>query len=140
AANASKIDDGAAAVVLASEAAIKRHNLAPIARVVAYAHHAQAPEWFTTAPAFAIEKALARAQLSSTDVGLYEINEAFAVVSLACMQLAHLHACQADHRERLVDLVQTHVVAAQLGARQRLLDRKGGRGREPLGCLRVMRV
>jgi acetyl-CoA C-acetyltransferase len=90
AANASKIDDGAAAVVLASEAAIKRHNLQPLARVVAYAHHAQAPEWFTTAPAFAIEKALARAELSSADVGLYEINEAFAVVSLACMQLAHL--------------------------------------------------
>jgi acetyl-CoA C-acetyltransferase len=90
AANASKIDDGAAAVVLASEAALKRHNLTPLARVVSYAHHAQAPEWFTTAPAFAIEKALARAKLSTADVGLYEINEAFAVVSLACMQLAQL--------------------------------------------------
>jgi acetyl-CoA C-acetyltransferase len=90
AANASKIDDGAAALVLASEAALERHALTPLARVVAYAHHAQAPEWFTTAPAFAIEKALARAKLRSSDVGLYEINEAFAVVSLACMQLARL--------------------------------------------------
>ena len=90
AANASKIDDGAAAVVVASERALREHGLTPLARIVAHGAHAQAPEWFTTAPVFAIEKALARASLSAADVGLYEINEAFAVVALACAELAHL--------------------------------------------------
>jgi acetyl-CoA C-acetyltransferase len=104
AANASKIDDGAAAVVLASEAAVKKHGLTPIARVVAYGHHAQAPEWFTTAPAFAIERALARAGLRPGDVDLYEINEAFAVVSLACMQLAGLASEQVNVRGGAVAL------------------------------------
>jgi acetyl-CoA C-acetyltransferase len=104
AANASKIDDGAAAVVLASEAAVKKHGLAPLARVVAYGHHAQAPEWFTTAPAFAIDRALSRAGLTRGDVDLYEINEAFAVVSLACMQLAGLSAEQVNVRGGAVAL------------------------------------
>jgi len=90
AANASKIDDGAAAVVVASERALREHGLTPLARIVAHAGHAQAPEWFTTAPVFAIEKALARAGLGAADVGLYEINEAFAVVTLACAKLAQL--------------------------------------------------
>jgi acetyl-CoA C-acetyltransferase len=90
AANASKIDDGAAAVVVASERALREHNLTPLARIVAHAGHAQAPEWFTTAPVFAIEKALSRAGLAAADVGLYEINEAFAVVALACARLAKL--------------------------------------------------
>jgi acetyl-CoA C-acetyltransferase len=88
AANASKIDDGAAAVVVASERALREHGLTPLARIVAHAGHAQAPEWFTTAPVFAIEKALARAGLAAADIGLYEINEAFAVVALACAKLA----------------------------------------------------
>jgi acetyl-CoA C-acetyltransferase len=104
AANASKIDDGAAAVVLASEAAMKKHGLTPLARVVAYGHHAQAPEWFTTAPAFAIDRALSRAGLTRGDVDLYEINEAFAVVSLACMQLAGLSAEQVNVRGGAVAL------------------------------------
>jgi acetyl-CoA C-acetyltransferase len=90
AANASKIDDGAAAVVLASEAAVQRHGLRPLARVVSYGQHAQAPEWFTTAPVGAIEKTLARAGVRKDEVDLYEINEAFAVVTLACSKLAGL--------------------------------------------------
>ncbi len=90
AANASKIDDGAAAVVVASERAVKEHRLTPLARILAHGGHAQAPEWFTTAPVAAIEKTLARARLSADDVGLYEINEAFAVVALACAQLAQV--------------------------------------------------
>jgi acetyl-CoA C-acetyltransferase len=90
AANASKIDDGAAAVVVASERAVKEHRLTPLARILAHGGHAQAPEWFTTAPVAAIEKTLARARLSAADVGLYEINEAFAVVALACAQLAQV--------------------------------------------------
>lgn len=88
AANASKIDDGAAALVLASERAVKERGLAPLARILAHAGHAQAPEWFTTAPVGAIEKALARANLGVADIDLWEINEAFAVVGLACTKLA----------------------------------------------------
>ena len=88
AANASKIDDGAAALVLANAAACRARGLVPLARVVAYANHAQAPERFPTAPVFAIEKVLARAGLSHEEIDLFEINEAFAVVALACMRLA----------------------------------------------------
>jgi acetyl-CoA C-acetyltransferase len=88
AANASKIDDGAAAVVVASERAVKELGLTPLARIASYGHHAQAPDWFTTAPVGAIEKTLERASLSAADVDLFEINEAFAVVGLACEQLA----------------------------------------------------
>jgi acetyl-CoA C-acetyltransferase len=84
AANASKINDGAAAVVLASEKAVKQHGLTPLARIVAYGGAAQAPEWFTTAPALAIEKTLAKARLGKNDVELFEINEAFACVAMAC--------------------------------------------------------
>lgn len=86
AANASKINDGAAAVVLASGEAVKQHGLTPLARIVSYGNHAQAPEWFTTAPVGAIENALARAGLKADAVDLYEINEAFAVVALAVSQ------------------------------------------------------
>ncbi|MFN9812356.1 MAG: thiolase family protein [Deltaproteobacteria bacterium] len=82
AANASKIDDGAAALVLASEQAVKARGLTPLARVVAYGAHAQAPEWFTTAPVGAVQAACARAGLSPQDIDIYEINEAFAVVSM----------------------------------------------------------
>jgi acetyl-CoA C-acetyltransferase len=88
--NASKIDDGAAALVLASESTVKARRLSPIARVLGYAHHAQAPAEFPTAPVLAIEKALARTQLAAADVDLFEINEAFAVVAIACTKLAKL--------------------------------------------------
>jgi acetyl-CoA C-acetyltransferase len=86
AANASKINDGAAALVLMSSAEAKRRRLAPIARLVAQASHAQKPEWFTTAPVEAIRKVLDRASLSAADIDLFEINEAFAVVALAGMK------------------------------------------------------
>jgi acetyl-CoA C-acetyltransferase len=84
--NASSLNDGAAAVVLATEAAIARNGLTPLARIVAHAGHAQAPEWFTTAPIEASRRALERAKLSVTDIDAWEINEAFACVTLACMQ------------------------------------------------------
>ena len=84
AANASKVNDGAAAVVLASAAAVKQHGLTPLARVVSYGVHAQAPEWFSTAPVGAMKAALARAQLAAKDIDLYEINEAFSVVAQVC--------------------------------------------------------
>ncbi|MGQ9495040.1 MAG: thiolase family protein [Thermoanaerobaculaceae bacterium] len=86
AANASKINDGAAALVLASAAAVKDHNLKPLARIVAHASFAQEPEWFTTAPVGAIRKVLDRAGMSLKDMDLVEINEAFAVVAMAAMK------------------------------------------------------
>lgn len=81
--NASTLNDGAAAVVLMSAEEAARRGLTPLATIGASAQHAQAPEWFTTAPTYAIEKALQRAGLSKTDIDLYEINEAFAVVAVA---------------------------------------------------------
>lgn len=83
AANASSINDGAAAVVVMSREAAEAAGAKPLARVVAYAQHAQDPAWFTTAPAYAIQALLAKTGLGKDDVDLYEINEAFAVVSLA---------------------------------------------------------
>ena len=88
AANASSLNDGAAALVLASGAAVKAHGLTPLARIVATGAGAQAPEWFTTAPAKAIDVTLKRAKLSASDIGLWEINEAFSCVTMACAQLA----------------------------------------------------
>ena len=87
AANASSINDGASALVLASEKAVKEHKLEPIARIVGYAGAAQAPEWFTTAPAKAIDLVCAKLGIKPGDIDLYEINEAFAVVSMVCAQL-----------------------------------------------------
>jgi acetyl-CoA C-acetyltransferase len=86
AANASKINDGASALVLASGDVVKAKGLKPLAKLVGYGGHAQAPEWFTTAPIGAIEAALKRTGLSADDIDLYEINEAFAVVAMASMK------------------------------------------------------
>jgi len=86
AAASSSISDGAAAIVIAGAAAARARGLKPIARIVSYASHAQAPEWFTTAPAPAIQKALDKAGWKASDVDLYEINEAFAVVTMACVK------------------------------------------------------
>ena len=85
AASSSKISDGAAATVLMSADEAARRGLAPLARIVAHAGHAQAPEWFTTAPIKAIEKVLEKAGWSVADVDLFEINEAFACVAMAPM-------------------------------------------------------
>lgn len=86
AANASTINDGAAAVVLASEAAVAKHNLKPIARILSQASFAQDPIWFTTAPVEAIKRATEKAGVSVDAIDLFEINEAFAVVTLAAKQ------------------------------------------------------
>ncbi|PIU01201.1 MAG: acetyl-CoA C-acyltransferase [Bdellovibrionales bacterium CG10_big_fil_rev_8_21_14_0_10_45_34] len=86
AANASKINDGAAAVVLATESAVKNLKLQPIAKIISHASFAQDPKWFTTAPIKAIEKCLLRANLKTSDIDLYEINEAFAVVAMAAIK------------------------------------------------------
>jgi len=86
AASSSSIADGAAALVLASESAARSMGATPLARVVAYASFAQAPEWFTTAPAGSIKRVLERAGWSAGQVDLYEINEAFAVVTMAALR------------------------------------------------------
>lgn len=83
AANASSINDGAAAVLIMTEERAEDFGLQPIARIVSQASAAKQPEWFTTAPADAIPKALKRANLSKDEVDLFEINEAFSVVALA---------------------------------------------------------
>ena len=83
AASSSSINDGAAALVLSSEAHAAARGLKPIARIVAQASFAQAPEWFTTAPVGAIQSVLAKAGWSVADVDLFEINEAFATVAMA---------------------------------------------------------
>jgi acetyl-CoA C-acetyltransferase len=83
AANASKINDGAAAVVLMAKERADALGLRPLARIIASASAAKQPEWFTTAPADVIQKVLAKASLRESEIDLFEINEAFAVVALA---------------------------------------------------------
>lgn len=84
--NASKINDGAAAVVLMSKEKMEALDVKPIAKVVSYADAAQEPVWFTTAPSLAMPKALKKAGLSIADIDAFEINEAFSVVALANMK------------------------------------------------------
>lgn len=84
AANASSLSDGAAALVLTTLETAKKHRLNPIAKVIAQASHAQAPEWFTTAPVGSIEKLLAKTKMNKEAIDFYELNEAFSVVALAC--------------------------------------------------------
>lgn len=90
--NASTINDGASAVILASEEQVKRLNLTPQARIVSFADAAQAPMWFTTAPTLAAPKVLKQAGLSWNDIDYVEVNEAFSVVTLAFNQLMELDA------------------------------------------------
>jgi acetyl-CoA C-acetyltransferase len=90
AANASTINDGAAALVLMSAEKAQELNLEPLAKIKGYADAAQEPKWFTTAPAKALPKALSKAGISIDDVDFFEFNEAFAVVGLANMKLLGL--------------------------------------------------
>ncbi len=93
AASSSSISDGAAALVLAGAAAAKQAGLKPVARLVAWASSARAPEWFTIAPVAAIEKVLKLSGWSVAEVDLFEVNEAFAVVAMAAM-----HDLKIDHQ------------------------------------------
>jgi acetyl-CoA C-acetyltransferase len=86
AASSSSISDGAAAVVLLSADDAKARGLTPLARIVAHATHSQEPEWFTTAPVGALHKVLDKAGWKVSDVDLFEVNEAFAVVAMAAMK------------------------------------------------------
>jgi acetyl-CoA C-acetyltransferase len=96
AANASTINDGAAALVIMSAEKAKELNLKPIAKIIGYADAAHEPEWFTTAPAKAIPKALAKAGLKIDDIDYFEFNEAFSVVGLANIQLLGLDASKVN--------------------------------------------
>jgi acetyl-CoA C-acetyltransferase len=91
AANSSTINDGAGAVVLMSETKAKELGLTPLATIAGYADAAQEPKWFTTAPAKALPKALAKANKSLADVDYFEFNEAFSVVGLANMKILGLN-------------------------------------------------
>ena len=105
AANASSISDGAAALVMMRESTALRRGCTPLARIVAHAVHAQAPEWFATAPAGAIAKVLKKAAWDAKSVNLWEVNEAFAAVTMAAM-----HEYQLPH-----EIVNVHGGACALG-------------------------
>ncbi len=105
AASSSSINDGAAALVMMTESTAKRLGCKPLARVVAHGTHAQEPEWFTTAPVGATQKALAKGGWKVSDVDLWEVNEAFAVVPMALM-----HELKVSH-----DIVNVNGGACALG-------------------------
>lgn len=96
AANASTLNDGASALILASKEAVDKYGLKPIAKIVSYADAAQAPEWFTTAPSLAVPKALEKAGLSVNDVDYWELNQAFSVVGIANTKILGLNPEKVD--------------------------------------------
>lgn len=104
AANASKINDGAAALVLTTAAYAESHGLTPIARILAHATAAQDPEWFTTAPVPAMRRAIDRAGLTLDQIDLFEVNEAFAAVTMAAMKELELPAAKVNVRGGAVAL------------------------------------
>lgn len=130
AANASSISDGAAALVLMRESTAARLGAKPVARIASHAVHAQAPEWFSTAPAGAIEKALKQAGWAAGQVDLWEVNEAFAAVTMAAMaefklphEIVNVHggACALGHP---IGASGARIVVTLLGAlRKRGLKR-----------------
>ena len=96
AANASTINDGASVLILASEAAVKRLGLKPIAKIRGFADAEQEPEWFTTTPTIAAPKALKMAGLSKNDIDFFEVNEAFSVVTMAFEQVMDINHDQTN--------------------------------------------
>jgi len=96
AANASTINDGASALLLASKEAIEKYNLTPIAKLVSYADAAQSPEWFTTAPSLAVPKALEKAGMAISDIDFWELNQAFSVVGIANTKILGLNPEKVD--------------------------------------------
>lgn len=96
AANASTLNDGASALVIASKEAVEKYGWTPIAKIVSYADAAQAPEWFTTAPSLAVPKALDKAGLKASDVDFWELNQAFSVVGIANTKLLGLDPAKVD--------------------------------------------
>lgn len=95
AANASSLSDGAAALVLCNEATVK-NGAKPLAKIVAYATHSQAPEWYSTAPVGALQKLLEKTKLKTQDIDLFEINEAFSCVTMAAISELKLDASKVN--------------------------------------------
>ena len=131
AANASSISDGAAALVLMRESTARARGLTPVARIVSHAVHAQAPAWFSTAPAGAIEKALKKAGWQAGEVDLWEVNEAFAAVTMAAMaefklphEIVNVHggACALGHP---IGASGARIVVTLLGALRKRGLKKG---------------
>lgn len=131
AANASSISDGAAALVLMRESTALARGLTPVARIVSHAVHAQAPAWFSTAPAGAIEKALQKAGWQAGEVDLWEVNEAFAAVTMAAMaefklphEIVNVHggACALGHP---IGASGARIVVTLLGALRKRGLKKG---------------
>jgi acetyl-CoA C-acetyltransferase len=131
AANASSISDGAAALVLMRLSTAEKKGLKPIAKIVAHSTHAHAPEWFTTAPVGAIQKVLDKSGWKAGDVNLWEVNEAFAAVTMAAMaehKLPHekvnMHggACALGHP---IGASGARVLVTLLGALRKTGGKKG---------------
>lgn len=96
AANASTMNDGAAAVVLMSKEKMNALGLKPLAKIISYADSEQAPEWFTTTPTLAVSKAVEKAKLKMTDIDYFELNEAFSVVGIVNIQKMGLDAARVN--------------------------------------------
>lgn len=130
--NASSLNDGAAAVVLMSADEAKKRGIAPMVRIVASGYHAQAPEWFTTAPAGSIKAACQKAGWNATDVDVWEINEAFSVVSLVNNRILELDAGKVNVNGGAVSLGHpigasgTRILVTLLHAMQQKDARTGG--------------
>ena len=131
AASSSSISDGAAALVLMRASTAEQRGLKPIARIVSHAVHAQAPEWFSTAPAGAIQKALAKAGWQPGQVELWEVNEAFAAVTMAAMaefklphEIVNVHggACALGHP---IGASGARILVTLLGALRKHGKRRG---------------
>jgi acetyl-CoA C-acetyltransferase len=131
AANASSISDGAAALVMVRESTAVKMGLKPLARIVSHALHAQAPEWFSTAPAGAIDKALKKAGWSAAQVDPWEVNEAFAAVTMAAMaefklphEIVNVHggACALGHP---IGASGARIVVTLLGALKKQGRKRG---------------
>lgn len=131
AASSSSISDGAAALVLMRESTAKQMGVKPVARVVGHAVHAQAPEWFSTAPAGAIAKLLKKSGWAAKDVDLWEVNEAFAAVTMAAMaeyklphEIVNVHggACALGHP---IGASGARIVVTLLGALRKQGKKKG---------------
>ena len=131
AANASSISDGAAALVMMRESTALKMGLKPLARIAAHAVHAQAPEWFTTAPVGAIQKVLTKTGWQASQVDLWEVNEAFAAVSMAAMtefklphEIVNIHggACALGHP---IGASGARIVVTLLGALRKHGKKRG---------------
>ena len=96
AANASSINDGASSLMITSEEAVKKYNLTPLAEILTDASFSQEPKWFTTAPVGSIQKALKNLQMETSDIDLWEINEAFSAVAMAALRDLKLNHSQVN--------------------------------------------